>query len=83
VGCGRAGRRADTTRPTNRSVEHNALGVKLSDSNGAVCARHRPHERTPLRRGQANGFRPKMIQIRMGPRPMAAVDSRAVFIPAG
>lgn len=43
----------------------------------------RPHERTPLRRGQANGFKPKTIQTRLGPLELRVPQTRGVpFYPS-
>jgi transposase-like protein len=43
----------------------------------------RPHERTPLRRGQANGFKPKTIQTRLGPLELRVPQTRGMpFYPS-
>ena len=43
----------------------------------------RPFERTPLRRGQANGFKPKTIQTRLGPLALQVPQTRGVvFYPS-
>jgi transposase-like protein len=43
----------------------------------------RPHERTPARRGQANGFKPKTVQTRIGPLELAVPQTRGVpFYPS-
>lgn len=43
----------------------------------------RPFERTPLRRGQANGFKPKTVQTRVGPLQLAVPQTRGVpFYPS-
>lgn len=42
-----------------------------------------PFERTPLRRGQANGFKPKTVQTRVGPLQLAVPQTRGVpFYPS-
>lgn len=38
----------------------------------------RPHERTPLRRGQANGFKPKTVKTRLGPLELRVPQTRGV-----
>lgn len=38
----------------------------------------RPYERTPTRRGQANGFKPKTLQTRVGPLNLAVPQTRGV-----
>jgi hypothetical protein len=42
----------------------------------ALCAR--PHERTPLCRGQANDFKPKTVQTRLGPLELQVPQTRGV-----
>jgi transposase-like protein len=43
----------------------------------------RPHERTPLRRVQANGFKPKTVQTRLGPLELRVPQTRGVpFYPS-
>jgi putative transposase len=43
----------------------------------------RPYERTPARRGQANGFKPKTVQTRIGPLELAVPQTRGVsFYPS-
>jgi transposase-like protein len=43
----------------------------------------RPFERTPLRRGQANGFKPKTVQTRLGPLALKVPQTRGVeFYPS-
>jgi transposase-like protein len=43
----------------------------------------RPHERTPLRRGQANGFKPKTVQTRLGSLELQVPQTRGVpFYPS-
>jgi len=43
----------------------------------------RPFERTPLRRGQANGFKPKTVQTRVGPLELRVPQTRGVpFYPS-
>jgi transposase-like protein len=43
----------------------------------------RPYERTPARRGQANGFKPKTVQTRVGPLELAVPQTRGVaFYPS-
>jgi transposase-like protein len=43
----------------------------------------RPYERTPARRGQANGFKPKTVQTRLGPLELAVPQTRGVsFYPS-
>lgn len=43
----------------------------------------RPHERTPLRRGQANGFKPKTVETRLGPLELRVPQTRGVpFYPS-
>jgi len=43
----------------------------------------RPFERTPQRRGQANGFKPKTVQTRVGPLQLAVPQTRGVpFYPS-
>jgi putative transposase len=37
-----------------------------------------PFERTPLRRGQANGFKPKTVQTRLGPLELRVPQTRGV-----
>lgn len=42
-----------------------------------------PFERTPLRRGQANGFKPKTVQTRVGPLQLQVPQTRGVpFYPS-
>lgn len=42
-----------------------------------------PYERTPTRRGQANGFKPKTVQTRLGPLELAVPQTREVaFYPS-
>lgn len=42
-----------------------------------------PYERTPTRRGQANGFKPKTIQTRLGPLELAVPQTRdSTFYPS-
>ena len=38
----------------------------------------RPFERTPQRRGQANGFKPKTVEIRLGPMELRVPQTRGV-----
>jgi transposase-like protein len=38
----------------------------------------RPYERTPTRRGQANGFKPKRVQTRVGPLDVQVPQTRGV-----
>lgn len=38
----------------------------------------RPFERTPLRRGQANGFKPKTVETRVGPLALRVPQTRGV-----
>jgi len=46
-----------------------------------LCAR--PHERTPLRRGQANGFKPQTVATRLGPLELCVPQTRGVpFYPS-
>jgi transposase-like protein len=43
----------------------------------------RPYERTPLRRGQANGFKPKTVETRLGPLELRVPQARGVaFYPS-
>ena len=43
----------------------------------------RPYERTPLRRGQANGFKPKTVQTRVGPLELRVPQTRGLpFYPS-
>jgi transposase-like protein len=43
----------------------------------------RPYERTPARRGQANGFKSKTVQTRVGPLELAVPQTRGVsFYPS-
>ena len=43
----------------------------------------RPYERTPLRRGQANGFKPKTVETRLGPLELRVPQTRGVpFYPS-
>jgi transposase-like protein len=43
----------------------------------------RPYERTPARRGQANGFKPKTVQTRVGALELAVPQTRGVpFYPS-
>ena len=43
----------------------------------------RPYQRTPTRRGQANGFKPKTIQTRVGPLELRVPQTRGVeFYPS-
>lgn len=43
----------------------------------------RPHQRTPNRRGQANGFKPKTVQTRVGPLELQVPQTRGVeFYPS-
>lgn len=43
----------------------------------------RPHERTPQRRGQANGFKPKTMQTRLGPLELRVPQTRGIeFYPS-
>ena len=43
----------------------------------------RPHERTPLRRGQANGFKPKTVETRLGALELRVPQTRGVpFYPS-
>jgi transposase-like protein len=43
----------------------------------------RPYERTPLRRGQANGFKPKTVETRLGPLALRVPQTRGVeFYPS-
>lgn len=43
----------------------------------------RPYERTPSRRGQANGFKPKTMQTRLGPLEFAVPQTRGLaFYPS-
>lgn len=54
--------------------------MKLERS-AVLCAR--PYERTPLRRGQANGFKPKTVQTRIGPLELRVPQARGVsFYPS-
>ena len=54
--------------------------MKLERS-AVLCAR--PYERTPLRRGQANGFKPKTVQTRLGPLELRVPQTRGVeFYPS-
>lgn len=42
-----------------------------------------PYERTPLRRGYANGYKPKTVQTRVGPLELAVPQTRGVeFYPS-
>jgi len=49
--------------------------MKLERS-AALCAR--PYERTPLRRGQANGFKPKTVATRLGRLELRVPQTRDV-----
>jgi transposase-like protein len=49
--------------------------MKLERS-AVLCAR--PYERTPLRRGQANGFKPKTVETRLGPLELRVPQTRGV-----
>ena len=43
----------------------------------------RPHERTPFRRGQANGFKPKTVETRLGALELRVPQTRGVpFYPS-
>ena len=43
----------------------------------------RPHQRTPRRRGQANGFKPKTVQTRVGPLELRVPQTRGIeFYPS-
>lgn len=54
--------------------------MKLERS-AALCAR--PFERTPQRRGQANGFKPKTVETRLGPLALQVPQTRGVpFYPS-
>jgi putative transposase len=54
--------------------------MKLERS-AVLCAQ--PHERTPLRRGQANGFKPKTVATRLGPLELRVPQTRGVpFYPS-
>ena len=50
-----------------------AMKVERSAALGA-----RPFERTPSRRGQANGFKPKTVQTRVGPLELRVPQTRGV-----
>ena len=55
-----------------------AMKLERADALGA-----RPYERTPLRRGQANGFKPKTIETRLGPLELRVPQTRGVpFYPS-
>ena len=49
--------------------------MKLERS-AVQCAR--PYERTPLRRGQANGFKPKTVETRLGPLALRVPQTRGL-----
>ena len=55
-----------------------AMKLERADALGA-----RPYERTPLRRGQANGFKPKTVATRLGPLELRVPQTRGVpFYPS-
>jgi putative transposase len=55
-----------------------AMKLERADALGA-----RPYERTPLRRGQANGFKSKTIETRLGPLELRVPQTRGVpFYPS-
>ena len=55
-----------------------AMKLERADALGA-----RPYERTPLRRGQANGFKPKTVETRLGPLELRVPQTRGVpFYPS-
>lgn len=49
----------------------------------SVALGAQPYQRTPLRRGQANGFKPKTVQTRLGPLELRVPQTRGVpFYPS-
>ena len=55
-----------------------AMKLERTETLGA-----RPHQRTPTRRGQANGFKPKTVQTRVGPLELQVPQTRGVeFYPS-